>query len=57
MNFGRGEMALDQRFGVRDPATGSKGFRIRLSSALDEVDLDSHSSKALKLVLRRRGLL
>ena len=32
-------------------------FRIRLRSALDEVDLDSHSSKALKLVLRRRGLL
>ena len=32
-------------------------FRIRLRSALDEVDLDSRSSKALKLVLRRRGLL
>ena len=32
-------------------------FRIRLRSALDEVDLDSHSSKVLKLVLRRRGLL
>ena len=34
-----------------------KDFRVRLRSALDEVDLDSHSSKALKLVLRRRGLL
>ena len=33
-----------------------KDFRVRLRSALDEVDLDSHSSKALKLVLRRRGL-
>ena len=32
-------------------------FRIRLRSALDEVDLDSRSSKALKLVLLRRGLL
>ena len=32
-------------------------FRVRLRLALDEVDLDSHSSKALKLVLRRRGLL
>ena len=34
-----------------------KDFRFRFSSALDEVDLDSHTSKALKLVLRRRGLL
>ena len=34
-----------------------KDFRVRLRSVLDEVDLDSHSSKALKLVLRRRGLL
>ena len=32
-------------------------FRIRLRSALDEVDLDSRSSKALKRVLLRRGLL
>ena len=32
-------------------------FRIRLRSALDEVDLDSHSSKALKSVRFRRGLL
>ena len=34
-----------------------KDFRVRLRSAFDEVDLDSHSSKALELVLRRRGLL
>ena len=34
-----------------------KDFRVRLRSALDEVDLDSRSSKALKRVLRRRGLL
>ena len=34
-----------------------KGFRVRLRSALDEVDLDSRSSEALKRVLRRRGLL
>ena len=32
-------------------------FRVRLRSALDEVDLDARTSKALKLVLRRRGLL
>ena len=34
-----------------------KGFRVRLRSALDEVDLDSRSSEALKRDLRRRGLL
>ena len=34
-----------------------KDFRVPLRSALDEVGLDSHTSKALKLVLRRRGLL
>ena len=34
-----------------------KDFRVRLRSALDEVDLDSGSSKALKRVLIRRGLL
>ena len=34
-----------------------KDFRVRLRSALDEVDLDSRSSKALKRVLLRRGLL
>ena len=34
-----------------------KDFRVRLRSALDEVDLDSRSLEALKLVLRRRGLL
>ena len=34
-----------------------KDFRNRLRSALDEVDLDSHTSKALKRVLLRRGLL
>ena len=34
-----------------------KDFRVRLSSALDEVDLDSHTCKALKCVLLRRGLL
>ena len=34
-----------------------KDFRVRLRSALDEVDLDAHTSKALKLVLRRLGLL
>ena len=34
-----------------------KDFRVRLRSALDEVDLDSRSSEALKRVLRRRGLL
>ena len=34
-----------------------KDFRVRLRSALDEVDLDSHTSKALKRVLLRRGLL
>ena len=34
-----------------------KDFRVRLRSALDEVDLDSHSSKALKRALLRRGLL
>ena len=34
-----------------------KDFLVRLRSALDEVDLDSGSSKALKLVLCRRGLL
>ena len=34
-----------------------ENFRIRLRSALDEVDLDSRSSKALKRVLLRRGLL
>ena len=34
-----------------------KDFRVRLRSALDEVDLDSHSLKALKRVLLRRGLL
>ena len=30
-------------------------FRVRLRSALDEVDLDARTSKALKLVLRRGG--
>ena len=34
-----------------------KDFRVRLRSALDEVDLDSHTSKALNRALRRRGLL
>ena len=34
-----------------------KDLRVRLRSALDEVDLDSHTSKALKSVLFRRGLL
>ena len=34
-----------------------QSFRVRLRSALDEVDLDSHSLKALKRVLLRRGLL
>ena len=34
-----------------------KDFRVRLRSALDEVDLDAHTSKALKLVIRRLGLL
>jgi hypothetical protein len=34
-----------------------KDFRVRLRSALDEVDLDSRSSKALKRALLRRGLL
>ena len=34
-----------------------KDFCVRLRSALDEVDLDSRSSKALKRVLLRRGLL
>ena len=34
-----------------------KDFRVRLRSALDEVDLDSYSSKALKLVLLHRGLV
>ena len=34
-----------------------KDFRVRLRSALDEVGLDSRSSKALKRVLVRRGLL
>ena len=34
-----------------------KDFRVRLRSALDEVDLDSHTSIALKRVLLRRGLL
>ena len=34
-----------------------KDFRVRLRSALDEVGLDSHTSKALKRVLLRRGLL
>ena len=34
-----------------------KDFCVRLRSALDEVDLDSHTSKALKHVLLRRGLL
>ena len=34
-----------------------RDFRVRLRSALDEVDLDSRSSKALKRVLLRRGLL
>ena len=34
-----------------------KDFRVRLRSALDEVDLDSHTSKALKRVFLRRGLL
>ena len=32
-------------------------FRVRLRSALDEVDLDSRSSKAFRLVLPQRGLL
>ena len=34
-----------------------KDFRVRLRSALDEVDLDSYSSKALKLVLLHQGLV
>ena len=34
-----------------------KDFRVRLRSALDEVDLDSRASKALRLVLRQRGHL
>ena len=34
-----------------------KDFRVRLRSALDEVDLDSHTSKALRSVHLRRGLL
>ena len=34
-----------------------KGFRVRLRSALDEVDLDSHTSKALRSVLLCRELL
>ena len=34
-----------------------RDFRVRLRSALDAVDLDSHSLKVLKRVLRRRGLL
>ena len=34
-----------------------KDFRFRLRSALDEVDLDSHTSKAFRSVLLRRGLL
>ena len=34
-----------------------KDFRVRLKSALDEVDLNSHTSKALNSVLLRRGLL
>ena len=34
-----------------------KDFRVRLRSALDEVDLDSRSSEALKRVFRRWGLL
>ena len=34
-----------------------KDLRVRLRSALDEVDLDSRSLEALKLVLRRRVLL
>ena len=33
-----------------------KDFRVCLRSALDEVDLESHTSKALKRVLLRRGL-
>ena len=34
-----------------------KYFRVRLRSALDEVNLDARTSKALKRVLLRRGLL
>ena len=34
-----------------------KDFRVRLRSALDEVDLDLHTSKALRSVLLHRGLL
>ena len=34
-----------------------KDFRVRLRSAIDEVDLDLCSSEALNRVLRRRGLL
>jgi len=34
-----------------------KDFRVRLSSALDEADLDLCSSEALNRVFRRRGLL
>ena len=34
-----------------------KDFRVRLRSALNKVDLDSHTSKALKRVLLHRGLL
>ena len=34
-----------------------RDFRFRLRSALDEADLDSRSSEALKGVLLRRGLL
>jgi hypothetical protein len=32
-------------------------YYVRLRSALDEVNLDSRVSKALRLVPRRRGLL
>ena len=34
-----------------------KYFRVRLRSALDEANLDARTSKALKRVLLRRGLL
>ena len=51
---GRSEISvLDYAIQLLD----QEDFRVRLRSALDEVDLDSRSSKALKRVLRRRGLL
>ena len=57
-----GTLAAAERseFSVLDYAIqrlDQKDFRVRLRSALDEADLDSHTSKALKRVLCRRGLL